>query len=153
MDFAGSDSLLKSKQYENAPDLQMYPAVAAAVVPVYNIPELVAEKVTAPLVLSREVLAKIFMGDVHSWDDPAIVDDQDSEAVKDVLENKLVKKDITVVVRDDGSGTSEIFTKALSQEVKSSFILWCIEAVSDGFVEVNELSHRFAKVLKHLFGE
>ena len=54
VDFAGSDSLLKDSQYDAAPDLQMYPAVAAAVVPVYNLPALDAAGKT--LVLDRSVL-------------------------------------------------------------------------------------------------
>ena len=42
VDWAGSDSLLKDDEYSEYPDLQMYPTVAGAVVPVYNLPELEA---------------------------------------------------------------------------------------------------------------
>ncbi len=37
VDFAGSDSLLKQEEYDAGKDLQMYPMVASAVVPIYNI--------------------------------------------------------------------------------------------------------------------
>src|SRR5215510_13904974 len=37
VDFAGSDSLLKPEEYDAGKDLQMYPIVASAVVPIYNI--------------------------------------------------------------------------------------------------------------------
>jgi len=37
VDFAGSDSLLSDQNYTDGKDLQMYPMVAGAVVPVYNI--------------------------------------------------------------------------------------------------------------------
>src|ERR1051326_1168122 len=37
VDFAGSDSLLSADDYTNGKDLQMYPMVASAVVPIYNI--------------------------------------------------------------------------------------------------------------------
>ena len=43
VDFAGSDSLLKDAEYDAYPDLQMYPTVAAAVVPIYNLPTLTAD--------------------------------------------------------------------------------------------------------------
>ena len=37
IDFAGSDSLLKDEEYTAGVDLQMYPMLAGAVVPIYNI--------------------------------------------------------------------------------------------------------------------
>jgi ABC-type phosphate transport system substrate-binding protein len=38
VDLAGTDSLLKDADYAAAPDLQMYPASASAVAPVFNLP-------------------------------------------------------------------------------------------------------------------
>ena len=37
IDFAGSDSFLKDEEYAAGKDLQMYPMLAGAVVPIYNI--------------------------------------------------------------------------------------------------------------------
>ena len=39
VDFAASDSLLKDEEYETYPDLQMYPSVGGAVVPIFNLKE------------------------------------------------------------------------------------------------------------------
>ena len=62
IDFAGSDSLLNSDQYAQYPDLQMYPSVAGAVVPIYNIPELEARRLD--LILTPATVAMIFSGQV-----------------------------------------------------------------------------------------
>jgi len=87
---------------------QMYPATAAAVVPVYNL----AELGNNTLVLDRSVLPKIFLGDIFLWNDTQILDLQDAttRALLLSLEDQLIKP----VVRDDGSGTTAIFTKALN---------------------------------------
>ena len=82
VDFGGSDSLLSAKEYTSGGDLQMYPMVAGAVVPAFNLTDEKGKAITK-LTLSRDTLAKIFLG-------------------------------ITTVHRSDGSGTTEIFTKALS---------------------------------------
>jgi hypothetical protein len=86
----------------------MYPATAAAVVPVYNLPQLGNNS----LVLDRSVLPKIFLGDIYLWNDTAVLALQDDATRAALL--GLEDQTIRVVVRDDGSGTTEIFTKALS---------------------------------------
>jgi phosphate transport system substrate-binding protein len=106
VDFAGSDSLLGDEEYQAGGDLQMYPMLAGAVVPIYNIEGLTADDPT--LVLDRETLANIYLAKITSWDDPAIV------SLNPDLSGKLPAAAITVVHRSDGSGTSEIITKALS---------------------------------------
>ena len=105
MDFAGSDSLLTDDEYQAGGDLQMYPMVAGAVVPIYNL-EGLADGGT--LALDRETLANIYLGKINNWTDPAIV------AQNPDIADKLPDSTITVVHRSDGSGTTEIFTKALS---------------------------------------
>ncbi|MEJ2608026.1 MAG: phosphate ABC transporter substrate-binding protein PstS [Anaerolineales bacterium] len=106
VDFAGSDSLLKDEEYTAGGDLQMYPMIAGAVVPIYNIEGITSED--PPLIFSREVLVGIYDGSINNWSDPAIV------ALNPDLAGKLPNAAITVVHRSDGSGTTEIFTKALS---------------------------------------
>jgi phosphate transport system substrate-binding protein len=103
VDFAGSDSVLKDEEYQAGKDLQMYPVLAGAVVPIYNI-----EGITETLTLDRATLAGIYIGRINKWNDPAIV------ALNPGLANKLPNKAITAVHRSDGSGTTEIFTNALS---------------------------------------
>lgn len=106
VDFAGSDSLLSTDEYTSGKDLQMYPVLAGAVVAIYNI-----EGITAAdpaLVLDGKTLAGIYNAAIKNWNDPAIV------ALNPGLKDKLPNKQITAVHRADGSGTTEIFTKALT---------------------------------------
>ncbi|KAJ1458779.1 hypothetical protein M885DRAFT_419702, partial [Pelagophyceae sp. CCMP2097] len=110
VDFAGSDSLLDDADYEAMPDLQMYPATAAAVVPVINLRSLV--NANAKLIVDRSTLPLIFLGDIFEWTDPRLLKLQDNATAALLLE--MADPSIRVVVRNDGSGTTEIFTKALS---------------------------------------
>ena len=105
VDFAGSDAILSDADYAAvAPArLQMLPIVAGAVVPTYNVKELAGKD---PLVLDYKTMAGIFLGTITKWNDPAIV------ALNPGL--TLPAKDIIVVHRSDGSGTSFIFTSYLA---------------------------------------
>ncbi len=64
-DFVGTDSILKSQDYVNYPDLQMLPAIAGPIELVYNIPEL--NMFPDSLVLSRLTVANIFNGKFLSY--------------------------------------------------------------------------------------
>ncbi len=116
VDFAGSDSLLNDQNYADGKDLQMYPMVAGAVVPVYNIsfkpvptPAAGATAITLPkLILSRQTLVDIYNGKITKWNDPAIV------ALNPGLADYLPDAAIVTVHRSDASGTTEIFTKSLT---------------------------------------
>jgi phosphate transport system substrate-binding protein len=116
VDFAGSDSLLNADQYAQGVDLQMYPMLAGAVVNVYNIafkpvptPAAGAATMTLPkLILDRQTLVDIYNAKVTRWNDPKIV------TLNPELASYLPDASITVVHRSDGSGTTEIFTKALT---------------------------------------
>ena len=105
VDFAGSDAILTEADYkEVAPaKLQMLPIVAGAVVPTYNVKEL---KDKDSLVLDAKTLADIFLGKITKWNDAAIATLNPQLA--------LPAKDIVVVHRSDGSGTTYIFTDYLS---------------------------------------
>ena len=111
IDFAGSDSLLKDEEYTSGVDLQMYPMLAGAVVVIYNVkwakdfPEGFKE---STLVLDRQTLVDIFNAKITKWNDPAIV------ALNPEMAEYLPDATITVAHRSDGSGTTEIFTKALT---------------------------------------
>ena len=111
VDFAGSDSLLKPEEYDAGKDLQMYPMVASAVVPIYNIAwakEVAADVKLPALTLDRQTLVDIYNAKITKWNDPAIV------ALNPDLKDYLPAEGITAVHRSDGSGTTEIFTKALT---------------------------------------
>lgn len=103
VDFAGSDSLLKDEEYASGKDLQMAPMLAGAVVPIYNV-----EGITTTITLDRPTLVGIYNAKITQWNDPAIV------ALNPDLADKLPAAAITAVHRSDGSGTTEIFTKALA---------------------------------------
>jgi phosphate ABC transporter phosphate-binding protein len=116
VDFAGSDSLLSDQNYTDGKDLQMYPMVAGAVVPVYNIafkpvptpePGKTAIKLPA-LVLDRQTLVDIYNGKVTTWNDPKII------ALNPGLVDYIPAATIVTVHRSDSSGTTEIFTKSLT---------------------------------------
>jgi phosphate transport system substrate-binding protein len=105
LDFAGSDSVLSDQNYTDGKDLQMYPMLAGAVVPIYNIWLDDNTQLTQTVTLDRPTLAGIFAGAISKWGDPAIA------ALNPNI--KLPDATITVVHRSDGSGTTEIFTNAM----------------------------------------
>jgi phosphate transport system substrate-binding protein len=103
VDFGASDAILNADQLAAAPGIQMMPMVAGAVVPTYNVSELQGKD---PIVLDAKSLAGIFLGKITKWNDPALA------ALNPGM--TLPAKDILVVHRSDGSGTSFIFTDYLS---------------------------------------
>jgi phosphate transport system substrate-binding protein len=106
VDFAGSDAVLTSDEAASGKDLQLYPALAGAVVLIYNLPGVTASDPT--LILDRSTLVGIYNATITKWNDPAIL------ALNPQLKDKLPDKAITAVHRSDGSGTTEIVTNALS---------------------------------------
>jgi phosphate transport system substrate-binding protein len=103
VDFAGSDSVLTDAEYQSGKDLQMYPMLAGAVVPIYNI-----QGITTTITLDRATLSGIYNAKITKWNDPIIA------ALNPDLAKKLPDATITAVHRSDGSGTTEMFTNALS---------------------------------------
>ena len=102
VDFGASDAPLSVDDLKAA-GLGQFPSVIGGIVPVVNVEGVEAGK----LKLDGETLAKIFMGTITTWNDPAIV------AMNGDL--KLPGEKITVVHRSDGSGTSFNFTNYLSK--------------------------------------
>ena len=89
------DDLKKNK-------LVQFPTVMGGIVPVMNIEGIKPGE----LVLDGDTLAKIFMGDITTWNDPAIQ--------KLNADAKLPDAAIAVVHRSDGSGTTFNFTYYLA---------------------------------------
>jgi phosphate transport system substrate-binding protein len=100
--FGASDMPLKPKDLEESGLLQ-FPTVIGGDVPVVNLEGISSGQLT----LDGETLAKIFLGEIASWDDPAI-----KNLNPDV---NLPSQAIAVVHRSDGSGTTFIFTDYLSK--------------------------------------
>lgn len=132
VDFAGSDSLVSDEEYTNGKDLQMYPVLAGAVVPVYNIAFTAENKDNKVLILDRATLVGIYNATITKWNDPAIV------ALNPDLKDLLPDAKITAVHRSDGSGTTELFTKSLasfSEDWKAggaSSVEWPVDKAGNG---------------------
>jgi phosphate transport system substrate-binding protein len=101
VDFGASDKPLKPEELAKD-NLLQFPAVIGGVVPVVNIPGVKAGE----LRLDSETVCKIYLGEIKTWNDPKI------KAINPKL--NLPAKEITVIHRSDGSGTTAIFTDYLS---------------------------------------
>jgi len=102
VDFGASDDPLKPDKLAGDKLIQ-FPAVIGGVVPVVNI-EGVKE---GELKLDPPTLCKIYLGEIKFWDDALLK--------KNNPKVNLPHKEITVVHRSDGSGTTAIFTNYLSE--------------------------------------
>jgi phosphate transport system substrate-binding protein len=86
----------------NSSGLAQFPMVMGGIVPVINVEGIKPSE----LVLDGPTVAKIFMGAITKWDDPAI------QKLNEKM--KLPSAAIAVVHRSDGSGTTYNFTYYLS---------------------------------------
>jgi phosphate transport system substrate-binding protein len=103
VDFGASDMPMTDKQLQDSKTkILNLPTVLGADVPAYNIPG-----VTGEVKFTPEVLAGIFMGKISKWNDKAITSANPGVNFPD--------KDIIVVHRSDGSGTTFIWTDYLSK--------------------------------------
>ncbi len=105
VDFGASDAPLKAEDLQHF-GLGQFPVVIGGIVPVVNI----AGVKPGDLKLTGDVLAGIYLGNIKTWNDPAIA--QLNPGVN------LPATQITVVHRADGSGTSFNFTNYLSKANK-----------------------------------
>jgi phosphate transport system substrate-binding protein len=103
VDFGASDMPMTDKQLQDSKTkILNLPTVLGADVPAYNIPG-----VTGEVKFTPEVLAGIFLGKISKWNDKAITSVNPGVNFPD--------KDIIVVHRSDGSGTTFIWTDYLSK--------------------------------------
>lgn len=102
VDFGASDAPLSGDDL-TAKGLLQFPMIIGGVVPILNVSGLQSGQ----LKLDGGTLAKIFLGQVTTWNDPAVAKLNPGVS--------LPSKEITVVHRADGSGTSFIFTNYLSK--------------------------------------
>jgi phosphate transport system substrate-binding protein len=103
VDFGASDGPMSDEQLRAAPGhIMHFPTVMGAVVLTYN-----AEGVGKGLKLAPEAIAGIFLGKIAKWNDAAIAANNPGVS--------LPPRDIVVIHRSDGSGTSYIFTDYLSK--------------------------------------
>ena len=103
VDFGASDMPMNDKQLKEAKTkILNIPTVLGADVPAYNIPG-----VSGELKFTPEALAGIFLGKISKWNDKALTSVNPGVNLPD--------REIIVVHRSDGSGTTFIFTDYLSK--------------------------------------
>ncbi len=104
VDFGASDAYLKDSEIQaaaaNGEPVEI-PVTFGAVVVAYNL-----QGLSAPIQMTPDVVAGIFLGTITKWNDPAIAAQNAGVSLPDT--------DISVVHRSDGSGTTSIFTTYLS---------------------------------------
>ena len=102
VDYGATDAFLSDEKTAEMPYKVVHiPTCIGAVVAAYNLPGVESLK------LSNDLLVDIFMGKVTSWKDPRIAAANEGVSLPD--------KDITVVYRSDGSGTTFIFSDYMSK--------------------------------------
>jgi phosphate transport system substrate-binding protein len=106
VDFGASDAPMSKTQNAGCHGCVQIPWALTATDPVYNLQGITSGK----LHLTGLVLAKIYLGQITNWSDPAI------KALNKHL--SLPNKKITVVHRSDGSGDTYVFTNYLSKVSK-----------------------------------
>ena len=93
----------REKAKAKGSDVVHIPVLLCGVAVVYNVKELNGKE---PLKLTGDLLADIFMGKIKEWNDPAI------KAINSGVDLPATK--ITVVHREDSSGTTQLFTDYLA---------------------------------------
>jgi phosphate transport system substrate-binding protein len=120
VDFAGSDAALNDQELQTAdqrcgdPGVFELPDYVSAIAVVYNLPGV------SSLQLSPETIAKVFRGEIRTWDDPAIAADNPGV--------QLPATAVTPVHRGDNSGTTSNFTDYLN---KAASAVWTDKASGD----------------------
>ena len=102
VDFANSDKPLTHADLVGN-QLVQFPQVVISIVPIINLPGIASGQ----MVLSGEVLSKIYLGQINKWNDPAI------KALNPKL--NLPATGILTVHRADGSGTTFNFANYLGK--------------------------------------
>jgi phosphate transport system substrate-binding protein len=100
--FGASDAPLPGKELDES-GLVQFPMVMGGIVPVVNIEGIKPGE----LVIDGPTLAKLFLGQIKTWNDPAIAKLNPSL--------KLPSQPVAVVHRSDGSGTTYNFAYYLSE--------------------------------------
>jgi len=103
VDFGATDGPMTDEQLKQAKTkILHFPTALGAVVPAYNVPG-----VTQEINFTPEALAGIFLGKITKWSDP--------ELKKANAGVNLPDKNIVVIHRSDGSGTTYVWVDYLSK--------------------------------------
>ena len=103
VDFGGTDAPMTDEEMSKAKGgaILHFPSVLGAVVITYNVPDL-----TEPLNLTGDVIADIFLGKITKWNDSRVASLNPGIT--------LPSRDVLVVHRSEGSGTTYIFSDYLT---------------------------------------
>lgn len=116
-DFAGSDAYLDDDELTQANDLcgqiVSVPTYVSPIAVIYNLPGV------DELQLSPSTIGSIFAGDITTWNDPAIAEDNPDAELPDSA--------ITPVHRSDDSGTTENFTEYLDAASEGTWTAGVVE--------------------------
>jgi phosphate transport system substrate-binding protein len=103
VDFGASDSPMKPEEGQGARGKLLHlPTAVGSIVISYNL-----ERVGRPLRLTPELLSGIFLGEIRRWNHPELTAENPDVVLPD--------REITVVFRTDGSGTTAALTEYLSE--------------------------------------
>lgn len=134
LDFGGTDAPVSDAQLAQAKvKVIHFPVILGADVPAYNLPE-----VQTQLRFTGTSLADIFLGKIKNWNDPAIAATNPGVRLPD--------KPIVVAHRQDGSGTTYIWTDYLSKASpewkskvgKGTSVKWPVGVEANGNEGVSE---------------
>jgi phosphate transport system substrate-binding protein len=139
VDFGGSDAALKPE--EEAAAAKRCQGNPAWNIPLVFGPVAIAYKLGGvdDLVLNAETTAKIFNGQIKTWNDPAIAALNQGK--------QLPATPITVVYRSDDSGTTENFQKYLTTASKGAWTQGTAQKFSGGVGEGREKSAGVAQAV------
>ncbi|KAH3705046.1 hypothetical protein DPMN_080109 [Dreissena polymorpha] len=98
--YAGSDAMLTETEQANYTDLRLVQTLAGAVVLVFNVPDV------SKLVLNLDVVTGIYNGTIQTWNH--------TDIVRLNPQIKLPDANIVPIARADDSGSTRVFTSALS---------------------------------------
>ena len=106
---AASDSILSNSELESNPELEIFPVAGSGLALTYSMPlEKDAPLDLPALVLSRSLVASIFLRKVTRWSDPAIVELNPGRA------GYLTNDTICLFVRTRNSGLTRVLTRGLA---------------------------------------
>jgi phosphate transport system substrate-binding protein len=122
-DFAGTEAEFSSlgQADQVSRGFQYTPDVAGAIAIAYNVDDAAGNHVST-LRLSRRTIARIFIGDIRRWSDPAIAADNGGRTLPD--------RAITVYYRGGQSGTTALFYDFVQHTVPDRYGPW---ARANGF--------------------
>jgi phosphate transport system substrate-binding protein len=136
VDFAGTDSLVKDTTL--ASQILYFPTVGGPITLSYNVSGL------SKLTLDGPTIAKIFEGQIKTWNDPAIA------ALNSGV--SLPSTSITPIHRSDGSGTTSNFTKYLTKAAPGVWTLGSGSTVAFPGGQAASGNPGVATLIKHTSG-